>query len=264
MMFTSSRRLALGLAASALLIGGSARAQDYETTPILNPPPPDLGPPATFGSHRYQANTGLQVGARVGYGGGAGIVYSGLDVTSASAGGLPIIVDLGARVLPQLYGGLYGQFAPIFTKNNPISCPDGFDCNAQQWRFGVQFDYHYAPRSRLDPYVGLGGGYEVLHTNVTGPVPVPTALGTLTGNAHASITDRGWEFVNLTFGFDGRFNRAVALGPFVTGSIGEYGIHTGTEDVYIAGTQVAAMHTPNVNHGVHELFFGGLRGTFNP
>jgi hypothetical protein len=263
-MFTSSRWLAVALPVSALLVGGSARAQDEAVPPILNPPPPDLGPPATFGSHRYMANTGLQVGARVGYGGGAGIVYSGLSVHEASGGGIPIIIDLGARIVPQLYLGIYGQFAPIFTKSNPISCPDDFDCNAQQWRFGVEGDFHFVPRSRLDPYIGLGGGYEVLHTNVTGPVPVPTALGTFTGNAHASITDRGWEFANLTLGFDARITRAVGLGPFVSGSIGEYGIRSGVQTVSVAGTQVAGNPTPGVNHGLHELFFGGLRGTLNP
>jgi hypothetical protein len=93
---------------------------------------------------------------------------------------------------------------------------------------------------------------------------VPTPLGTFTGNAHASIIDRGWEFAALTLGFDGRFNRAVALGPFISGSINEYGVHSGTQTVAIAGSQVAAMQVPAVNHGLHELFFAGLRGTFNP
>lgn len=262
-MFTGSRRLAVALAGGALLMDGNARAQD-ETTPIFNPPPPDLGPPSTGGYRRHAANTGLQVGARVGYGGGAGIVYSGLGVHESSGGGVPIIVDLGVRALPQLYAGIYGGFAPIFVKTNPVSCPNGFDCNTQQWRFGVQFDYHFVPSARLDPYVGLGGGYEVLHSNVSGGVPVPTPLGTVAGNASASIIDRGWEFATLTLGFDARFNRAVALGPFVSGSLNEYGVHSGTQVVTVASSQVAANPVPAVNHGLHELFFGGLRGTFNP
>jgi hypothetical protein len=268
-MFTRQRPIVVALAASVtgaaslLLMSASARAQD-ETAPIFNSPPPDLAPPSTYGSHRYQANTGLQVGARVGYGGGTGIVYSGLGVRDASGGGIPVIVDLGVRALPQLYAGVYGGFAPIFVKSNPVSCPGNFDCNTQQWRFGVQFDYHFVPRSRLDPYIGFGGGYEILHSNVSGDVTVPTLGGPLTGNAHAGITDRGWEFGSITLGFDGRFNRAVALGPFVSGSIAEYGVHTGTQTVSVAGTQVAAMPVPAVSHGAHELFFAGLRGTFNP
>jgi len=262
-MFTRQRPLAVALAASALLIGGSARAQD-ETTPILNPPPPDLGPPDRSGPHTYMANRGLQVGVRAGYIGGAGIVYSGLEVHDATGGGIPIIVDLGGRILPQLYAGIYGGFAPIFVKTNSVSCPNGFDCTTQQWRFGVQFDFHFAPRSRLDSYIGLGGGYEILHSNIDGPVSVPTPFGAAAGHVHESVFDRGWEFATLTLGFDGRFNRGVALGPFVSGSLNEYGVHSGTQTVTVAGSQVASTQIGELNHGLHELFFGGLRGTFNP
>jgi hypothetical protein len=262
-MFTWSRPLAVALTASALFMGGSVRAQD-EAAPVYNSPPPDLGPPSRYGSGRYEANRGLQVGARVGYGAGTGIVYSGLPVHDSSSGGIPVVVDLGVRALPQLYLGIYGGFAPIFVKSNPVSCPDGLNCTTQQWRFGVQFDYHFIPRSRLDPYIGLGGGYEILHSNISGSVPVPTPLGTATGNVNASIIDRGWEFAAVTLGFDARFNRAVALGPFISGSINEYGIHSGTQTVSVGGTQVAATPVTTVSHGAHELFFAGLRGTFNP
>jgi hypothetical protein len=262
-MFTSTRRLAVALSGSVLLMGGSARAQN-EAPPMFNPPPPDLPSPYVSGSRSHMANTGLQVGIRTGYGGGSGDVYRGLGVRDASTGGIPIIVDLGYRALPELYAGIYGGFAPIFTKNNPVSCPGDLDCKTDQWRFGVQFDFHYIPSSRFDPYIGLGGGYEILHTNVSGGIAVPTPLGSFPGNVNATITDRGWEFANLTFGFDARFSRAVALGPFISGSLSEYGVHSGTQVVTVAGNQVAATPVPNVNHGLHELYFAGLRGTFNP
>jgi hypothetical protein len=269
-MFTNSRSLAVALSASALLFGATARAQDtaqdaaIQVPPMFNPPPPDLGPPSTSGTRSHMANRGLQVGVRTGYGGGAGVVYSGLTVHEASSGGIPVIVDLGARILPELYAGIYGGWASIFTKNNAVSCPDDLDCKTQQWRFGVQFDFHYIPTSKLDPYIGLGGGYEILHTHITGAIPIPTALGTIPGTTDTTITDRGWEFANLTAGFDARFNRAVALGPFISGSISEYGVHSGTETASIMGTQVVARPVPTVSHGLHELLFVGVRATFNP
>jgi hypothetical protein len=262
-MFTCPRLLAAAFTTSALLIGSTVHAQD-EIQPLYNTPPPDVPLSSVIGAHGYTANRGLQLGARFGYGGGTGIVYSGLSVTDASNGGLPIIVDLGVRALPQLYVGLYGQFAPIFTKNNPVSCPDGFDCTTQQWRFGVEADYHFVPRSKLDPYIGLGSGYEILHTSVNGTVPVPTPLGTATGNVHAGIIDRGWEFANLTLGFDARLNHVVGVGPFVSASISEYGVHDGTQVVAVGGTTVSNTPIPEVTHGVHELYFAGVRGTFNP
>jgi hypothetical protein len=263
-MVTSARLFAVPLAAGALLIGTSALAQTAEYPSVFNPAPPDVSPESYSGSRKFQANRGLQVGGRVGYAAGTGIVYSGLTVHDASNGGLPIIVDAGWRFLPQLYAGLYGQYSPIFVKNNPVSCPGNSDCNAQDWRFGVEVDYHFVPRIRIDPYIGLSGGYEILHTNVHATVPVPTPAGIATGNASASITDRGWEFVALTLGFDARINREVGLGPFVSASLSEYGIHTGTQTVNVAGAQVANMPTPDVSHGLHEIYIAGVRGTINP
>jgi hypothetical protein len=263
MMFTSSRRLAVALTASALLVGGSARAQD-QTMPIFNPPPPDVGPPSTYGSHSHMANTGLQVGVRTGYGGGTGIVYSGLSVHEASGGAIPVIVDLGVRIVPQLYAGIYGSWANIFTKNNPVSCPGDLDCKTNQWRFGVEMDFHAIPSSKFDPYIGIGSGYEILHTSVNGAVGLPTAVGMIPATASAGIIDRGWEFVNLTGGFDVRINRGVGIGPFISGSLSEYGVHSGNQSASVGGMQVANMPVPPVTHGLHELYFAGIRGTFNP
>lgn len=267
-MDISARFLVVPLIASALLTGANARAQDTwgQQPPMFNPPPPDVVPGSSYGGpHDYMARTGPQMGVRVGYALGTGIVYSGLSLRDSSSGALPVTIDLGWRFLPQLYAGLYGSFAPVFLKNNPISCPDGFDCNAQNWRFGVQFDYHFVPRSRLDPYIGLGGGYEVLHTNVHGttPVPLPTG-GAAPGNVSAGITDRGWEFANLTLGFDARINSVVGIGPYVSGSLSEYNVHSGNQSVTVSGTQVSNAAVSPVDHGLHELFFAGLRGTFNP
>ncbi|HEX4447317.1 MAG TPA: hypothetical protein VH044_11300, partial [Polyangiaceae bacterium] len=103
----------------------------------------------------------------------------------------------------------------------------------------------------------------ILHTNANGPVVVPTPLGNAPGNASAGIIDRGWEFAALTLGFDARINDVVGIGPYVSGSLGEYGVHTGTQSVTVAGTQVQNAPSPDVNHGLHELFTGGVKGTFN-
>jgi hypothetical protein len=265
-MGTSARILAVPLFASAIFVAGVAQAQtEMSTPPVFNPRPPDLIPGSTYGGgHTYVANRGPQLGLRFGYGSGTGVVYSGLTVHDASDGALPLYVDLGWRFLPQLYAGLYGSFAPVFVNNNPVSCPGNFDCNAQQWRFGVQADFHFVPRSRLDPYIGLGGGYEILHTNVNGTTPVPTPFGAMPAQASAGIIDRGWEFVNVTLGFDARINSEVGIGPFVSGSLNEYNVHTGTQSVTLNGTQVMNAPVTGVSHGLHELYVAGIRGTFNP
>jgi hypothetical protein len=263
-MFTSSRRVAVALGVGALLTGGIARAQDQQTMPMLNPPPPDVATPAEIGPQRYQANTGLQVGVRTGYGGGSGIVYHGLSVMDATSGSIPIYIDLGVRVIPQFYAGLYGSWGAQFIKNNPVSCPGELDCKTNQYRFGVEFDFHPTPHNRLDGYIGLGGGYEILHTSINGTLDVPTPLGTLPAQASAGIIDRGWEFATLTGGFDYRINRGVGIGPVLSASLAEYGVHSGNQSASINGTQVSNTPVAPVTHGLHELYFAGIRGTFNP
>jgi hypothetical protein len=205
---------------------------------------------------------GLQLGARVAYAFGSGDVYSGLSVSQGSNGALPLIVDAGIRILPELYVGLYGQWAHVFARENAISCPAGYSCTVNDWRFGVEVDYHFKPRLRWDPYVGLGGGYEILHTSVSGPTVVPTPNGPVPGTADASITDRGWEFVTLTLGFDARLYHWFGVGPFFSASLNEYGVHDGTQTVTVAGT-VTNVPVANVNHDLHELYIMGVRGTFN-
>jgi hypothetical protein len=265
-----TRRGGIFLSAAAfavVLLGGvEARAQEgWAQQPIMNPPPPDIVRGSTWrGTHGTAARLGPQLGIRAGYSAGTGIVYSGLDVSDASNGAIPVTVDLGWRFRPWIYAGLYGSFAHVFTKNNPVSCPGNFDCNSQDWRFGAEVDFHYLPHSALDPYVGLGSGYEILHTNVNGQVPVPTLAGPMTGFASAGIIDRGWEFLNLTLGFDARIADWVGVGPYVSASLNQYNVHTGTQSVTVAGMQVQNVPSPDVQHGLHELFTAGVRGTFNP
>jgi hypothetical protein len=235
-----------------------------ESTPVPEAPP--LSPPPE--RHDTSARLGPQLGVRVGYGVGSGVVYSGFDVSEGSHGAVPVIVDLGWRFIPELYAGVYGQIAPVLTRNNPISCPGNASCPAQDWRFGIQVDYHFLPHWRLDPYVGLGAGYEILHTHVEVNSTLPTAAGPLPSTTTAGIIDRGWEFGALTLGLDARVCSSFAIGPFVSASIAEYNVHSGTLTTSIVtptGARMIVANTPvpDVHHGAHELYIFGVRGTFN-
>lgn len=209
------------------------------------------------------AKPGIQLGARVGYAGGAGSVYSGLGVWDASSGTIPLMVDLGWRVIPHLYIGAYGGFAPVLLKTNPQSCPGGFNCDAQNWRFGLQFDVHPLPRVSWDPYIGFGAGYEVIHTTVNGTTPVTLPTGPATALVDSSVTDRGWEFGNITLGADFRLDRAIGLGPFFTATLARYNVRETDRSVTVAGTPIPSP-VADVTHANHAQFIVGVRGTFNP
>lgn len=243
-----------------LFVAPPARAQDEYVPPSANPPAPETVPPPSS----VMANVGPQFGARVGYAFGTGIVYSGFSVTDGSRGAMPLIVDLGWRFLPQLYAGLYGQYAPVFTKTNDVECFEAFTCTTQDYRFGLQADFHPLPRSRYDPYIGVGWGYEILHAKVSGPQVVPTPGGLVPATVEASAINRGWEFGTIIVGFDGRIDPAVGVGLFASASLNEYNVHTGTQNVMVGGTQVSSAPLPDVNHGLHELYIAGVRGTINP
>ncbi len=204
----------------------------------------------------WQAKRGLQLGARAAYSVGTGVVYSSFDVNDGSHGAVPIIVDLGARILPEFYIGLYGQYAFVIPKTNAVSCPQGFDCTVRDWRFGIEADYHFLPRSRFDPYIGGTFGYEILHNHVTGTVPVPTPGGTVPGSVDASVTDRGWEFAGITLGSDFRIDRHAALGVFFLATLGQYNVRSAETKVAVGPTTIA-QPTPDVSHGAHELFMLG-------
>jgi opacity protein-like surface antigen len=209
------------------------------------------------------ARLGFQGGVRIAYTDGIGIVYHGVKLSDASSGALPLIVDLGWRLLPQLYVGVYGQYAPVFLKHYALTCPDGLSCSAQDWRVGLEGDFHFMPSSRLDPYVGLGFGYEVLHTTLHGNQIVQQSDGTFVAAVlDERIVDRGWEFASLTAGVDWRFNDIFGAGLFVVGTIGEYDVQTGTATATTATQQETGV-LPPLEKVVHGLVFVGARGTFN-
>jgi hypothetical protein len=239
-----------------------ARAEQYQPYPN-QPPTTERGVEAPPSQQAKGPPLGLQLGGRVGYGLGAGEVYQGLNVMDGSSGFIPLIFDIGARIVPELYVGGYAGWAHVFPRENAISCPAGFSCNITNYRFGVQVDWHFMPQLSWDPYVGVNAGYEILHNSASGTVTVPTQVGPATGYVDAGVTDRGLEFAGLTLGADMRVDRQVALGPFFTASVGEYGSHTGSTTVSV-GNSLVSTGVPDVNHSAHWLFMLGLRATANP
>lgn len=217
--------------------------------------------PSTAAPERAARKPGPEIGLRVGYALGGGVIYSGLTLSDTMNGAVPIQLDVLWRFLPELYAGIYGQFAPVFRKNDPTACPENFSCSSQDWRFGVEGEYHFLPRIDLNPYVGLGAGYEILHSTASGATPIPTSLGSVSGNANVSSIDRGWEFASFIVGFDWRLTAMLNIGPYLSGSIGEFDVHSGTETLS-AGGESQSTPLPAVTHAAHELASLGIRGTF--
>ncbi|MGZ3417151.1 MAG: hypothetical protein ACXVEE_04755 [Polyangiales bacterium] len=279
-------RATLLVLSSLTTISGVALAQtsqpDSEPTATprsdqtYTPPPQAAYPQQTYGQPAYDqpetpppsaehrgVPSGLQVGARAGFGAGSGSVYNGLSVSDGSNGFVPFTADIGARVIPELYVGAYGSYSYVIPRTNPISCPEGLDCSVKDWRVGLEADWHIFPAHVLDPYVGLFGGYELLQNHVTGAVTVPVpGVGPVPGTANANTNDKGWE-AGVVFGSDIRLVRWLALGPYVSASLGRYVSRTGTTDISVGGNTVASTQAPDKDHAYHELYQLGIRGTMN-
>ncbi|MBU8898092.1 hypothetical protein KRR26_20965 [Corallococcus sp. M34] len=262
-------------------LGFAASAAAQESQEAQGAPP---GADATSMEARIKAarieaiknTTGFQMALSVNGGLGAGYVYKdgtsrtgqleNLKITDAAKASLPILLEVGYRATPHLYGGAYGSYEPVFTKSNPLSCPDGFDCSTWQWRFGVEARYHFA-LGMFDPWVGLGVGMEFLKSRVKGDITVPVAgVGAVPAKLETHVTDRGPTFARLSFGGDLRLGRYVAAGPIFTASVGSYTVRTGTQTVTLSvpNTEPIESQVSAVKDGFHALFTMGLRIVWLP
>lgn len=192
---------------------------------------PSSAPPA-------EASTGPELGARVGY-----MIPLGSSVKDASlgdtvSGALPLMLDAGYRFLPQLYVGLYGQFAFAFLSDK--ACPGGASCSGNDLRFGVNVHYHFTSGQPWDVWVGAGAGYEILNYKIS------TQAGSADGSA------RGLELANLQLGFDYFVEPQVRVGPFVGFSFGQY------SSVSLNGSSGDVK-----DKALHEWLSFGVRGAFD-
>jgi hypothetical protein len=172
---------------------------------------------------------------------------------------IPIWIDVGYKFTPNLMVGVYGQYAPAGVKD----CYSNAECSAYAWRFGAQVQYEFSPEGPIDPWVGLGIGYEIAGATITvKDVDVDTGEP-FTQEAKYEL--KGFEFANLQAGFDYKFSPAVGLGPFVSFSLGRYAsgeqtvtLQQGT-DPAVSGTKAGGV----TNKTMHEWLVLGVRGSFS-
>lgn len=130
---------------------------------------------------------GIELGVRLGYGIPVGAAVPDSDLKRNIAAEVPVWIDLGYRLNPQWMIGLYGL--GLMTRDDKRLCESyHVDCSLHDLRLGAHAQYHVLAPARLDPWLGVGLGYEWL-----------TADGA-SGGRFASATMRGWELANLQGG----------------------------------------------------------------
>ncbi|GAC1341172.1 MAG: hypothetical protein NVSMB23_12340 [Myxococcales bacterium] len=184
----------------------------------------------------------LELGLRTGFMLGFGDDLRGLSAatTSRYQSFLPLELDVGVRFASGLVLGAYLQYGQALGKR----CATATTCSGRLIRFGADALFHARPRAPIDPWVGLGIGYEI------GRFAQAPA-----GQAETVDTLRGLELFHLQAGLALPVATRVALGPFVMLALGRYTVATTAQGSLSTTADIR-------DQSLHELLLFGLRGTF--
>jgi hypothetical protein len=190
---------------------------------------------ASAGTAGGYADKKIRLGLRLGYALPMGNADEGDKLGDTVSGQIPIWIDAGYMVTPNILVGLYGQYGFASIKN----CPSGVSCSAHDLRIGIQGQFHIMPTGSADPWLGLGVGYESLGGSVSA------------GGLSADFSATGFEFANLQGGADFKIADAFAVGPFLSFSLGQY------------SSQSANGTSSSIDKkAMHEWLTFGVKGTF--
>lgn len=197
--------------------------------------------------------TGIEVGLRSGYALPLG------DIQGAPSGGqapalgdtfsgmIPIWVDAGYRLNPNMMiGGFFQYGIGMINTSKATGCStSGVSCSGSDMMFGVQFHYHLMPDQTIDPWAGIGVGYEIASVS-------ESAGGQSAGGSYS-----GFQFVNLQVGGDYKVMPNLGVGPFIMFSLGEF------SGCSYSGA-ASSLGSCNINNtAMHEWLTFGIRGVYD-
>jgi hypothetical protein len=206
-----------------------------------------------------QSRPGFEIGVRTGYAFSAGHLGAppngtDNDLGDYVSGQMPLWLDVGYRLIPELYLGGYFQYGFGFVNDDrqDLCRNANVDCSASDIRLGVMGRYHFAPLWQLSPWLGLGIGYEwgafSLHQSLIG-----------TSNTDSSWS--GFELVNLQAGADFHLSPRTVLAPFVSFSLGQY---RSTSTTTTTANTTTTTDQDLAKKSLHEWILIGLRFAFGP
>jgi hypothetical protein len=219
------RRIVLLLALAA---PGLASAQYRH-----RPPPGEWGPPWA----------GPTLSVWLGYGLPGGDISNEGDgrLGDVVNGAVPIGAEFSYRFNPLFRAGFYFQGAPLSVADS--ACAAGDSCNGSDIQLGFDAQLHFAPFQRLDPWVGLGVGWEWMRIDAT--------------NFVDDIPDRwtysGIVFPRLSTGLDVPLTPTFTLGPYLSWNAGRF---THVEQRSRGGFDIG-------DQAYHSWLEIGVRGNFN-
>ena len=205
------------------------------------PPPPAASPPAPPEAPRV----GLELDARTGVALPLGYTVSGAQMSDSIAAQIPVQIDFGVRPEPHWFVGAYGSYGALVPASN--ACPGG-SCSGYDLRVGVEAAYRFRPDERLNPWIGLGTGYEWL------------TFSQSADGANASVTLRGFEIVNLQTGLDIAVHPRIHVGPYIGASLG---LFDHVDESVVQRGETFQLSEGVLQMAVHGWATLGVRGSFD-
>jgi hypothetical protein len=211
---------------------------------------PDVIEPAAGSSYappppvEHAGPSGFELGVRLGYSRPMGGIAQGASLSDIVSNRFPLWFDVGYRVNPNWYFGAFLEYGIM-------SVPSSYctTCSAHDITGGIGAMYHVAPDAFIDPWLGIGMGYE----SVSGSEG-------FTGN---SISFSGFQFCNLQAGAD-YYLHHLAIGPFASLSVAQYSSATLTVLASgSGGTGTGSTVSDIKGQALHEWLTIGLRATYD-
>jgi len=227
-------------------------APPIEATTTVSTPPPEIAP-------AHDEKRGFEIGLRAGIGLGIGAALHSArtneDIKLVDQGNIdvPFTLEAGFRLDPRLYLGAWGNWTWISPRKDSKSfCTEQADsCSASLMVLGAQVRFHPMPEMKFDPWISLGAGYEWAFDKATaGPVEAKSSF-------------RGFQWMNLSVGGDYMVASRFTLGPYLSGSIGQWANYN--RDVTGAGPLSVSSHGSVEDIGekrIHSWISVGIRGAY--
>jgi hypothetical protein len=143
----------------------------------------------------------FEAGARIGYGvpggdvsGNNGNAAAKTSMSDAVQSIVPLVGEAGIRIARSIFVGAFFQYGFVSPNTGGTSCHNATSCDVHDTRLGVELLYHIAPAATVDPWLGVGFGYEWLSGHAEGNT------GGFTVSEDETLS--GFELVNLQLGVD--------------------------------------------------------------
>jgi hypothetical protein len=207
------------------------------------------------------SQTGFETGLRLGVGvpvGKGGQSQEGVErnLNELTTWRAPFWIDVGYRLSQVTTLGIYGQLG---VGGNGDACAG--ECDWSDLRIGAQAQWRFAPGSSVNPWLGVGVGYEWLSFRTLVRVPIPNPMP----DEPESIPVRTAELLGgpellLQGGLDFRLEDSLSVGPYASASVGQY-----VTDGIKCDLDLACPEAPSLDGaGFHAWLGVGLRGTYMP